>query len=107
MQPIRNHPLPTLLFRAAAAAALSLGLIACDGSDQCKPLADHITEIHKKAQETAPSEKSLAKSAKETTDACNKKPPPQASIDCAMKAETVEALAACDPAEEAAAEEPK
>jgi hypothetical protein len=76
---------------------LSLSLSGCDTNESCEPLAKHITAINVKEAKEKPSDEMIAKSEKELADACNKEPPKKELIDCAMAAESSEALVACDP----------
>ncbi len=80
--------------------AISLTLLAplfaaCDAGEKCEPLADHILEVVAKTQPEATDE-AKAKARKDLVAACAQDLPEPAVYDCAMAADTVEALNKCD-----------
>lgn len=79
---------------------LLLAVPACDGgSPECEKLAKHVTEVLAKEKSGIPDE-AKNKAIKDMTAACNQEIPEKEVLDCALAAETRDALIACDPKEE-------
>ena len=73
-----------------------LALSACgEANPECDKLAAHITEVLSAEADGIPQE-AKDKAIKDMTTACGKETPEKKLIDCAMKAQTRDALIACD-----------
>ena len=96
--------IPALLFSLAA-------LPGCDSdepSPECEKLAKHITEVYAEGQQPPTPQAARDKAVTDLTAACLRDQPGEEAMACAMKADTREALAACDPKDaDAKAEEGK
>jgi hypothetical protein len=94
-----------------ALAVVSLGLFAsaCDKKvdpaqkKACEEFATHLADIIQKDQgETVPADQ-IAKMFEATVGACVEHPPSEAELKCAMAAQDLKTMKACDPAAEAEA----
>ena len=77
----------------------TLLLSGCDDNKQCEAFANHLAEVLGANAAQPVSEETKAKMIKKTTESCIADPPSKASLDCALKAQTADAIKACDKVE--------
>lgn len=79
-----------------AGLALSTLVFGCDANPKCEQLAQHITDVIAKEKGEDVPQEAKDKSKKDILDACNTEAPPEAVLDCSLKAQTRDALVECD-----------
>lgn len=75
---------------------VAFGIAGCDENEECKGFAVHLADVLEKEAGEAPEPANREKMIAKTTEACSKEPPSKQALDCALAAETSEAIEACD-----------
>ena len=83
--------------RIPTLATLALLLTACGDKEGCTKFAEHLADVVAKEKGEAFSAELREKMVKKTVDSCLADPPTPEALQCALKAETSEAMKACDP----------
>lgn len=85
-----------LFVSALTALALALALPGCGGGEGCEDFANHLADIATKEASNPVDDQMRAKMVKKTLDSCSASPPNKEALDCAMKAQTIAAMKACE-----------
>ena len=94
-----NHSLVALALVAASSAAL---MSACADTDTCQKFADHLADVvAKEAGDKQVSAENRDKMIKNTFETCVAEKPKKEQLECAIKADSTEAMKACEKSEEA------
>jgi hypothetical protein len=72
-------------------------LVGCGDKEGCTKLAEHLADVVAKERGKPLPEELRAKMVKRTFDSCVADPPTPEQLDCAIRAESTEAMKACDP----------
>ncbi len=91
----------------SALTALVLVLPACGGGEGCEDFANHLADVASKESPTPVDDETRTKMIKKTLDSCNAAAPKKEALDCAMKAQTIKDMKACEGGEEEKKEEGK
>lgn len=81
-----------------AGVGVAMALVGCD-NEKCADLGEHMADLaFKEAVEAghAVADDKRAEIVKKTTDACNAEPPKPEHLDCALKADSTEAMKQCE-----------
>ncbi len=93
----------TRILTSLLAAPLLLALApGCAGDDRCQRFAEHLADVLAQERGGEVSAENREKMIKATAKTCGDTKPKPETLDCALKAETSEAIKACQPPEEQA-----
>ena len=91
----------------SALTVLALVLPACGGGEGCEDFANHLADVASKEAPAPVDDEMRAKMVKKTLDSCNAAAPKKDALDCAMKAQTIKEMKACEGGPEPKKEEGK
>lgn len=74
-----------------------LALVGCGDKEGCRKLAEHLADVVDKEGDKPLPDDLREKMVKRTLDSCVADPPTPEQLDCALRAETTEAMKTCDP----------
>ena len=80
----------------ATLAGFALALPACGAAEGCEDFANHLADVASKESPTQVDDETRAKMVKKTLDSCNAAPPKKEALDCALKAQTIKDMKACE-----------
>jgi hypothetical protein len=72
-------------------------LVGCGDKEGCRKLSEHLTEVVEKERGEPLPDGLREKMAKRTFDSCVADPPTPEQLECALGAQSTEAMKACDP----------
>ncbi|MEM9454716.1 MAG: hypothetical protein AAGF11_11090 [Myxococcota bacterium] len=81
-----------------AGVVVAMALVGCD-NEKCADLGEHMADLvfeEAKVAGHAVADDKRAEIVKKTTDACNAEPPEPEHLDCALKADSTEAMKQCE-----------
>jgi hypothetical protein len=81
---------------AIALGFVSLAMTGCDENEQCQQFAAHLADVLEKESGNTPEPANKAKMISKTAETCSSEPPSKEALDCALAAQTSEAIEACD-----------
>ena len=73
--------------------------VGCGDKEGCRKLAGHLADVVAKEQGKPLPDEIREKMIRRTLDSCVADPPSPEQLECALRAETTEAMKACDPAD--------
>jgi hypothetical protein len=76
--------------------ALLLPAAGCTDDTQCKAFAEHVADVVTGEKDKPVDPEVREKMVKKTTESCVAEPPSKEALDCALAAESTEAMKKCD-----------